>query len=384
MIFQHKSDAVRNAAKGRWLEILPAIAPDLKDAVKQCPNHVLDPVNGGKNGDGFRLFKDANQTGGGVSNHDGSMPDGFSLLMWVTNSSFKEVLNDVANYLGLEGKKWKENFTPKATVRSEHYCDSGPKEIDKAALKKNRDKLRNVWSSSYVLDAPESLLGRMYLDHRGLDIQKLCLPGLSKTIRFHPSLPLWEKKKYVGNFPALVTMICYPNGEPATIHRTYLGKDGKKLKVEVDGSLVKAKKLMARCNQERLTGGAIRLGKPKDILHVSEGIETGLSVMQVKQEPVWPCVNTSLLKGFTPPAHVRHVFIWADKDREVVTPTGVKRAGLDAAMALVEKLAKEGVESTIMLPMRDIPEGSNSLDWLDILNHEGEQGFPSHIQYLWQ
>ncbi|WP_440588624.1 hypothetical protein, partial [Enterococcus faecium] len=59
MIYANKSDAVREAARGRWFEIFRTLAPELNDAIQKCPNHVLDPVHGGKNGDGFRLFKDA-------------------------------------------------------------------------------------------------------------------------------------------------------------------------------------------------------------------------------------------------------------------------------------------------------------------------------------
>src|SRR5262245_46460313 len=51
---------------------------------------------------------------------------------------------------------------------------------------------------------------------------------------------------------------------PIVVHRTYLYED-----------LNPRKMMLGRCR-----GGAVRLGEPADLLLVSEGIETGLSVMQ--------------------------------------------------------------------------------------------------------
>ena len=59
-------DLIHRQAPGRWLDILSGLAPDLRPAVEKRGRHVPCPVHGGK--DGFRLFRDADQTGGGICN----------------------------------------------------------------------------------------------------------------------------------------------------------------------------------------------------------------------------------------------------------------------------------------------------------------------------
>ncbi|NJQ95970.1 hypothetical protein HCX21_20465 [Escherichia coli] len=83
----YKADTVREAANGNWLFILAALAPHLEPALRKPGRHVSCPIHGGK--DGFRLFKDAHLTGGGVCNTCGANHDGFELLMWLNNWDFK-------------------------------------------------------------------------------------------------------------------------------------------------------------------------------------------------------------------------------------------------------------------------------------------------------
>ena len=70
---------VRQLAAGRWTEILEAVAPALEPALRRPGRHVPCPVHGGK--DGFRLFRDVAQTGGGICNTCGAFHDGFAVLM---------------------------------------------------------------------------------------------------------------------------------------------------------------------------------------------------------------------------------------------------------------------------------------------------------------
>lgn len=378
MQFRNKSDAVRAAAKGRWLEIFANLAPDLKDAINALPNHVKCPVHGGT--DGFRLFKDAKETGGGISNQDGAMPDGFSLLMWYGNDTFATVLKDVAEYLGLENWKQETNVQPKQAARSAHYDDAECHIADEAVLTKRRHHLREVWKHAIPLWHPNAQLARTYLASRGLDVSRLNLEGLSKTMRFHRHLALWQKDKFLGYFPALVTLVTYDTGEQATIHRTFLDHDGLKLK-EVNGVKVMSKKLMSRCKNKRLTGSAIRFGQPKNgVLNVCEGIETALSVMLAKNEAVWPCVSSTILATFEPPQDVDVINIWADKDRE----KNNKCAGYEAAVKLFERMEKKGVLVNILLPTDPIPQSASSVDWNDVLIQHGVQRFPNTRQLMWQ
>lgn len=374
MNFRNKSDAVRAAAQGRWLEIFGALAPDLRDAIESRPHHVPCPKNGGT--DGFRLFKDAGKTGGGISNQDGAMPDGFSLLMWLFEENFATILNDVAEYLNVDN--WKDsNVQPRQVKRSEDYKSEIV--VDEQTLTKRRHKLREIWRHSIALHHPNAELARKYLSSRGIDVNRLSLEGLSKTMRLHRHLALWQDDTFLGYFPCLVSLVSYDDGKPATLHRTYLDANGQKLTF-AKGVKVKAKKIMSACTGKRISGGAIRFGKPVGgVLNVCEGIETALSVMLAKRQAVWPCISSTILATFEPPEGVTHINVWADKDRE----KNGKSAGYDDAIKLFERMEKKGIVVNILLPQDPIPENDKSVDWNDILVRRGISAFPktSHLAY---
>ena len=375
MNFKNKSDAVRTAAKGRWLEILGNLAPDLNDAIKNRPHHVPCPKNGGT--DGFRLFKDAGVTGGGISNLEGAMPDGFSLLMWLFDENFSNILNDVANYLNVGN--WKDSdVQPRQVKRSDIYKEESA--VDAQTLEKRRHNLREVWKNAIPINHPNAQLARSYLNSRGLDINALNLKGLSKTMRLHRHLALWQDNNFLGYFPCLVSLVSYDDGKPATIHRTYLDANGRKL-TSAKGVPVNAKKIMSSCSNKRISGGAIRLGQPKGgVLNVCEGIETALSVMLAKREATWSCISSTILAKFEPPKGITHINVWADKDRE----KNGRCAGYDDAVKLFERMEEKGVVVHILLPNEDIQDGEKSVDWNDILNSQGVHGFPktSHFSFM--
>ncbi len=98
----YKTDEVKQAVAGRWLEILDTVAPELQHAIDRAPRHVQCPIHGGKSD--FRLFKDVADTGGGGCNSPaciGMHRDGFALLQAVTGKSFTEVRDEVGDLLGL-------------------------------------------------------------------------------------------------------------------------------------------------------------------------------------------------------------------------------------------------------------------------------------------
>lgn len=94
------ANKVREAAAGNWLAILATLAPHIEGALKRPGRHVGCPIHGGK--DGFRLFKDVDQTGGGVCNSCGPKKDGISLLMWLCSWDYPSALSHVAGLLGVE------------------------------------------------------------------------------------------------------------------------------------------------------------------------------------------------------------------------------------------------------------------------------------------
>ncbi|WP_198926512.1 primase-helicase zinc-binding domain-containing protein, partial [Acidithiobacillus thiooxidans] len=97
---QKRYDAavVRQEARDQWDMILSYLAPEIESALQHPGKHIPCPVHGGK--DGFRVFKDVRETGGGICNTCGSQSDGFALLMWLRNWDFVTTLKAVAELLG--------------------------------------------------------------------------------------------------------------------------------------------------------------------------------------------------------------------------------------------------------------------------------------------
>jgi putative DNA primase/helicase len=211
----------KELAKGRWAQILASLAPRLSKALERPGRHVPCPVHGGR--DGFRVFKDVEETGGSVCNTCGVFPDGFATLMWVNAWNFKEALQAVADFL--QAKSW----------RSPHPRTNFDVE-DEAKEEEIRQTLKRVWQEAVGIEDREAEPARLYLARRGLSISP------PRSLKFHPSLPYYDDGKKIGEFPAILAPVTGIDGRPVTIFRTYLTSDGKKAPV---GS---PKKMMRLCD----------------------------------------------------------------------------------------------------------------------------------------
>ena len=342
-----ESDVVRNAARGYWLSVLDALAPELERAISKPGRHIPCPVHGGK--DGFKLFRNAGTSGGGICNTCGAKPDGFSLLMWLRDWSFPDTLTAVANTLGLStnpGQKPVVIRTPVFT-RSRSVVDD---DRIKAAL-------RAVWQASKPIRHPDAEPVRLYLQSRGLDGWTPDWP----SIRFHPNMQYKDEDgTLIGYFPAILSLI-EKGVEAITIHRTFLTNDGRKAPVD------SPKKMMEVPSGKLVIGSAIRLGKPGRVLGVTEGIETALAVIEATGMVTWALISSTLMTGFEIPCGVEKLVIWSDLDRSF--------AGSFAASKLAVRAKALGVEVIIREPKGPIPVGSKSVDWLDVLNRQGPNAF---------
>jgi len=341
---------VRQAASGRWLSILGTLAPELSLAIERVGRHVPCPVHGGK--DGFRLFKNADETGGGVSNKDGTFSNGFDLLMWVNNWTFGQALKGVSEYLNGTQERY-----PIASV-------SKPRETNRYDLAKRKQaesdqrlrQMKNIttlWGNSFSIADKRSHLLVRYLANRGIRLSVDTLDALaqSDSVRFNPALPWFDEEgEKVGDFPAMICAVRAANGRIVTLHRTWLTNQGEKAELPVPRKLMPA--------PDGVSNAAIQLGMPENgVLGIAEGVETALSAWQLSGTPTWSTVNATLMESVSIPEDVYQVIIWADNDKS--------ETGQRAAQKLQTRLFEQGIKVSVWKPM--MPFSGKSVDWNDAL-----------------
>jgi putative DNA primase/helicase len=340
MKHEFETNQVKEDARGRWERVLLALAPPLKNALERQGKHVPCPVHGGR--DGFRLFRDVAETGGGICNSCGSFANGFALLMWINGWDFGQALRKVAEQVG-----------------SRPRSDQAPDD------EKCREQLNRTWRASVPLTHPSAEAARLYLARRGLSVKA------PEALRFHPALGYFEDNHRLADYPTLLAQISGQGGDAVTIHRTYLTHDGHKAPVN------SPKKLMRHPRARQMTGGAIRLTAAAPRLAITEGIETALAVTEATGMPAWATGNAHLLSTFMPPKGVGQILVFADKDRPSRQhPSG---HGQEAARELVKRLWSMGIRAGAIAPAMEIPEGKKGVDWLDVFVNEGRAGFPALV-----
>lgn len=132
--------------------------------------------------------------------------------------------------------------------------------------------------------------------------------------------------------PAMVAAVQDRTGNVVAVHRTYLAAGGGG-KADVDPN-----KMMLG----PVAGGGVWLGPPADEVLLSEGIESGLSAMQLCGLPACATLSTSGLKAIVLPACVRDVLICADSDEP----------GLAATYYAANKLSNQGRRVKVATPPR--------------------------------
>ena len=377
-----KASAVRELAHGKWLGILSALVGDvLGDALAvRLGQHVDCPFHGGK--EDFRLdgntskYGTAAETGGAICTCK-TWRDGFELLKDARGWSFPEALTAVAEYLGMEVDdrgNVKDLAAHRRRIEAQRAQarkrEAARRRKQQAASRRATTMIRKIWDEAYPLRDRRTEPLRLYLARRQLSIQQL--QG-NPDIRFHPRLICFQRSEAgelmnMGRHPAMLALIRDAQGQPTTLHRTYLTPEGGKLPV------AKPKKLMSLPAEARLQGGAIRLFPPGKTLGVAEGIETALSVQFATGMPTWACVSAALLAQFSPPPGVENVVIWADRDRS--------GAGIEAAGNLRNLLQKKGYRVWILQPDLPIPDHAKGVDWADVWETVGFLGFPKRKTVL--
>jgi hypothetical protein len=170
-----------------------------------------------------------------------------------------------------------------------------------------------------------------YLRYRGIGLH------VPESLRHHRAL-----KHYPTGltFDAMVAAVQDGNGEIVAVHRTYLLPDGTG----------KAQVSSPKMALGPLGDGAVRLAGDAPAIGLAEGIETGLSVMELFDIPVWAALG-SRLDAVSFPREVRELQIFGDNGE----------AGHAAANKAAAKLHAEGRHVFLRFPP---PEYG---DWNDVL-----------------
>lgn len=296
-------------AVGRWPGILQTLGVDPGFLTKK---HGPCPMCAGK--DRYR-FDDKEGKGTWFCSGCGS-GDGFKLLQELKGYSFKEAAAEIDRIIGT---------VPVGPIAAQRTDES------------KIEALKSVWAAAKPVTRGDPVW--LYLNRR------LGLEEVPADLRYHSALRYTDTDgRDLGRFAAMLGRIRYPDGQGASIHRTYLTEDGFKAPVP------QAKKIMSG---KPLNSGAVRLGQAAGYMGIAEGIESALGAAKRFGLPVWAATNAALLESWAPPEGVERVLIAGDND------SGSSWAGQAASYNLAKRLVREGYAVEVKIP------GIAGKDWAD-------------------
>lgn len=291
-----------DAARGSWRGILMELGVD-KNLL--TGRHAPCPSCGGT--DRFR-FDNQEGSGSWICNQCGA-GYGIDLAMRVTGGDFKSVASRIDAIVG--------NVKP-----------DGPSK-PKVTPERAAEYLRLVWKRSRPAQAGG--LVDAYLRTRMLDD-----PVYPPSLRETDSVSDGEGSER----PAMLAVVSGPDGQPVTLHRTFL-REGGSGKAQMERV---RKMLPAKCG-ELPDGVAVRLSDFQGgALGIAEGIETALAASALYEMPVWAALNAGLLERWSPPEGCEEVTIFGDNDSNF--------RGQAAAYRVANRLKsrKDAPEVSVMFP----------------------------------
>jgi putative DNA primase/helicase len=194
-----------------------------------------------------------------------------------------------------------------------------------------------LWASCRLIEPGTVAAG--YLGGR-----RCALPPPEGDLRWHPNL---DDKVSGYRGPALVALVTDVNtGEPVNLHRTWFAQDGAG-KAEID----KPRRVL----KGHRSRGVIRLWPDTEVtigLAIGEGIETCLAAANEGLTPLWATISASNLAAFPILPGSERITILCDHDKP--NPKTGKRAGHEAAFAVIERYTAAGLDPdryiTVILP----------------------------------
>lgn len=289
------------AAKGKWKGILLQLGIDRKHLTG---SHAPCPLCGGD--DRFR-FDNKNGNGSYICNQCGA-GTGMQLLQKFQGWDFATAANEVDKVLG--------NVQADAMKPA---MDDG----------KRKAMLNGLWKAGEPIQ-PDCMAG-FYLASRGVGLCQC------PDLRFVEQCPAPDGVKR----PAMLALVRDAQGNPANIHRTFLGDNGK-------ADMENPRAMMPGAVPE---GSAVRLFPAGPVLGIAEGIETAYAAAKRFGVPVWSAIDAGKLAKWQPPQGCETVMVFGDNDRSFT--------GQAAAYALANRLAIRGLAVSVHIPEQE------GRDWAD-------------------
>jgi DNA primase len=162
---------------------------------------------------------------------------------------------------------------------------------DRSVLQKQAEA-HTIWAQALPIIGT---LAERYL----CEARAIAIP-LPDCLRFHPGLPVDPREPLL--LPAMVAAVTDLSGLIVAIQRTFLRPDGLG-----KAAIERPKRALGPVGL-----GAVCLGSPSSTIGLAEGIETGLSAMQLFHVPVWCALGSNLARIHLPKG-VRNVAIFADR-----------------------------------------------------------------------
>jgi len=144
-------------------------------------------------------------------------------------------------------------------------------------------------------EAAQRLRWAPYLKDRSIAIQA------PPSLRFLPSTEYLSGRVYL---PAMVAAVQAPDRRIIAVQLTFIDPRGDR----------KAQVATPRRTIGALGVGAVRLGPASEILGLAEGVESGLSSMEIFDIPVWCSLGAGRMHNVAIPDNVRELHIFADDD----------------------------------------------------------------------
>lgn len=253
----------------------------------------------------------------------GAHGDCFDFVQKIDGLDFKAALARLAADAGVEGgRRYAKAVAPVRTASAGKQPPGG-----------HEFAARKIWKDCRPLAGSQ---GEAYFRARGIT-----LPLPSPTLRFHPGLRHGPSGLVL---PAVVAAVCDRDRKIVGIWRIYL--DPKEPK--------KAEVAPARMGLGPAARCAVRLAPLTDTIAVTEGIETGLAVLQMRPEwTVWSVLSAGGFRSFDPPPGTRRVAFCRDNDQ----------ASAVASMIRATELTEQGIQAACFTP----EQGGKGFDFNDVL-----------------